>query len=1134
MAISKITTRGISGDTLEAGDIAANAVGASELADNAVDTAAIASEAVTAPKVVDGLIEVKPHIKPGVLHPAWEGLLTDNTAYTFTDSGATGHAVTPSGNIHHSGVTSKIGSTSLNFDGTGDYLSVADHADFDISGQFTIECWVNFRTKTNYDGIITFDGTGAADFALGFAADNKLHLFSHAGNATSVVNSSDTINLNQWYHVAISRDGSNNTRFYLDGVHKTVSTSYTAAHTTTSGGVKVGRYYTADDEKYFDGFLDQLRVSNTARYTGTSSFTPSTSAYSSDSNTKLLLQSDNGGHVGAYGTAQTDGKSYYYTDIKGSKPIKDPRIGGYFGSQRFQMTSIQSLEQESATHGRNVYTIDGREFMRAVGTITMVNNLHGNYIDMEDDDSPMAFIELVGYFNDANISLYCSTNIMAKAKVNGGSLGNNLGTSAIDSPLGGRFVHNGSLVNTEITATLGINTLRIEPYSSSGHNTKIHALELIAQDTSSDANKLKIQIPAQNVVSYGKKFSIPATAQHYDPFNGFTNETDNHNTYIDYATSLGTDGWKNGSNYYRPYNGGRVVKWVDSSGAIKTSVNMMPPNARSIKNADISKKANASVVNDTYLPTFEAGVIDHSQSEVAKTFHWREFGNGAVNGGTNRAYWADLSMVSTAGSGTNGDEVAYVMDDGLTSMSTDHAYVNNATEENNTGIRIALHTGVQNTYFTFIGTGFSAEIKKWSTATFDAVGNQNLVQNLPYGTHIVKIARDNTGTDQVTLTVDGVVVQVEATGVDDKSLEVLRNLTFHQPKMPPIPEDACIISDYMLMADYVKQTDVEYTEISKGVRYVNGSRDHFCNTGGALSATPAVNVASQYGLFGGKTPSSTHTGDFKLPFFGTTGQALIESSGGAHVIKLGGATATKTTLNSESTGDNENNQITISGNTNGDVTLGMTNIESVVATGSYRFYGHHVVTPIHTSSHYQTFETSFLHELVGGDRNMEQHNLIVTADGKTWDSVTRDTSYIGNSVLQTTCDSGDFAYNVVVPFDEWRGLHTDNAYRNWFNKDFAIAYDRIICLVDGEYEVTLSSCTQENSNYFHCGLTHNGTTYDTYKIFQIGYVAGVATGTSPFTQSAVVFLKRGDYLQVWGGMFANNRSHTNGFHIKRA
>ena len=50
-----------------------------------------------------------------------------------------------------------------------------------------------------------------------------------------------------------------------------------------------------------------------------------------------------------YGTAHTDGHSYYYTDIKGSKPIKDPRIGGHFGTHRHLLSSAQKLEQEIAT-----------------------------------------------------------------------------------------------------------------------------------------------------------------------------------------------------------------------------------------------------------------------------------------------------------------------------------------------------------------------------------------------------------------------------------------------------------------------------------------------------------------------------------------------------------------------------------------------------------------------------------------------------------------------------------------------------------------------------------------------------------------------------------------------------------------
>ena len=76
-------------------------------------------------------------------------------------------------------------------------------------------------------------------------------------------------------------------------------------------------------------------------------------------------------HSGVYGTAQTqsggDGHKYYYTNIKGSKPIKDPRIGAHFGSQRHKFKSLQLLEQETATHGSDVYSIDGREWARAVG-----------------------------------------------------------------------------------------------------------------------------------------------------------------------------------------------------------------------------------------------------------------------------------------------------------------------------------------------------------------------------------------------------------------------------------------------------------------------------------------------------------------------------------------------------------------------------------------------------------------------------------------------------------------------------------------------------------------------------------------------------------------------------------------------
>ena len=80
-------------------------------------------------------------------------------------------------------------------------------------------------------------------------------------------------------------------------------------------------------------------------------------------------------HSGNYGTEQSDGRQYYYTDINGSKPIHDPRIGAHFGSQRHKFKSLQLLEQETATHGSNVYSVDGREWIRFTGSYVFQNNL---------------------------------------------------------------------------------------------------------------------------------------------------------------------------------------------------------------------------------------------------------------------------------------------------------------------------------------------------------------------------------------------------------------------------------------------------------------------------------------------------------------------------------------------------------------------------------------------------------------------------------------------------------------------------------------------------------------------------------------------------------------------------------------
>ena len=109
--------------------------------------------------------------------------------------------------------------------------------------------------------------------------------------------------------------------------------------------------------------------------------------------------------VSSFGTDVTingDTRQYYYTNIKGSKPIKDPRIGAHFGSQRHKFKSLQQLEQETATHGKNVYSVDGREWVRVVGNELSASYGGSGHFIMGNNVTAGSFMEVVGYFLDAN------------------------------------------------------------------------------------------------------------------------------------------------------------------------------------------------------------------------------------------------------------------------------------------------------------------------------------------------------------------------------------------------------------------------------------------------------------------------------------------------------------------------------------------------------------------------------------------------------------------------------------------------------------------------------------------------------------------------------------------------------------
>ena len=1052
----------------------------------------------------------KPHIKPGILYPAVHGVLSNSTGLNFIDTGNTGHTINSGINqrAYHTTGEKKNGNSSIYFTGeSDDELQFPDHADFNwgANADFTYEFFVKAGDQADTYATVITDTANKVRVGFGDSATNlKLGVYFGEDDVW-IQGTSDMSDDTDWHHCAVVREGTN-LRLYVDGVQENVSANKGDA--SDCSNFRIGSYN--GTTKRFKGYLDQLRISSNARYTGGTTFTPPTAQFTSDSNTKFLLQSNVSlPHSGNYGTVQSDGKSYYYTDIKGSKPIKDPRIGAHFGSQRHKWKSIQSLEHETGLQGQEVYSLDGRENMRAChfpsGSDYMGNDSNGNRLELNRTGS---FVEVTGYFNAINlIHSQSENNHRLDILVNGTEAHYNLDLGAdVANPLSSRYVDRGNLRKIDITSSssslstdtpLAINTVKFL-YPASSANNSMYGCELIAQDTSSTANRSKIQIPAQNVVSYGKKFSLSAAAHHYDPFNGFTNGTSLHSAFVDTATSLGLDfapgssaKWAiSNSNNIRPYNGGRVVKWIASDGTIKTSVNMMPPNAQNILGTAVgtTEVTTPSATNTTPTPIFSDDEIDDSQAEVAKTFHWREFGNGSANGNSN---YEDFSTVNSE------DNRAWVMDDGLTAMSVAKAAPYNAGMGLGDGNGDAPTSG----FISFIGTGIQILDK---TTAANSIQYIPLVQNLPYGTHILKMTRQ-TWPDHDYF-IDGVQIDYNH---ENSSSGYKWEFSFYQPKMPPIPEDACIIADYMLMADYVVQGSGGVQYLSKGTRRLSASRDIFYGGTDTKTLTTNPDPVNYRDLH--IDVASNSTTDINVPAFGTRCLASgYNMAADNPQWKVNGSNVTGVTGNGSAGGSStvtpaqtlDNNKFAITGATSGAMNLD----------------GFFIDSPTHTSSHYQPFETPFLHELVGGDRNMEQTNLVVTADGKSWDEVTRDTSYMSSTTLALDRDSGEVDYNVVVIFDECRGHATNLNYINHHNKDFALAYDRQICLRDGAYLVNYGTLVASSANQQHCYLKVNG--------IETGNIYNADANNGQGSVSVALHLKRGDYLQIFGGHWSNNSSYS--------
>ena len=220
-------------------------------------------------------------------------LLTCQSNY-FKDNSSNNFAITATGTLSvqpfspfapTSAYSTSVNGGSMYFDGTGDYLSVADNANLRFgTSAFTIQSWV-YRNAVGTAHSIVSKGGASTGFTFGITSTNVLRFT----DTTTNIDTTTTILANAWTHVAAVRTNTSTNGFqlYINGVSSATSTVATDFNQTST------LYAGADRSAatVMNGYIADLRYVNGTAETITVPTAPLTAI----TNTSLLLSGTNAG-----------------------------------------------------------------------------------------------------------------------------------------------------------------------------------------------------------------------------------------------------------------------------------------------------------------------------------------------------------------------------------------------------------------------------------------------------------------------------------------------------------------------------------------------------------------------------------------------------------------------------------------------------------------------------------------------------------------------------------------------------------------------------------------------------------------------------------------------------------------------
>jgi hypothetical protein len=464
-----------------------------------------------------------------------------------------------------------------------------------------------------------------------------------------------------------------------------------------------------------------------------------------------------------------------------------------FGPERFQINTIMHVVNEYGPNGELVWkpVSDFRDAVRFAGTWIHANDSSGQGVYSATTND---FLEITFFGTGLNlvVGIY-SAAIDIRASVDGGSETSNLWTGGTNysNVLNSRNYSTNQQIALASGLTLGVHTVKVRLNAAVG--LKVFGYEVLNLSSATS-------ITVNPGVSYNGANKLTNASTALTAYNS------------DFTNTYGTPGTR----------GGRVLVYQAADGSIKKDIRYA------------GSQANLTAA-------------DHSNEEVARVIHFREFGQSS---GVD--FLSDGSLTNRY----------YVLDDGTTSLSLANGYVGIS------GYQGIWADNQANTHITltFVGTGLDImEIQteanvRACTVSIDggaSIGTithassgppliRKIVSGLPYGTHTVRFTCSGTF------------------GV------MMSQFIIYQPKTPALPSGATEIASYNLLASYSANATAGILPISQGVIRKNSKREVTYINGTGGSSSWVVNGYDQVNLISANDiPTDRNGASYSFSFFGT-------------------------------------------------------------------------------------------------------------------------------------------------------------------------------------------------------------------------------------------------------------------------